>query len=207
MSVISKSFLGKIFPELDWQELDSNNYDSLFKTLMNSGQDASTTLNYLKEHKVKVGFHSQDSSGGGWTLLRNITLTPGTDPATHYNISLIVHEVFHLQQSLLTRLSVYGELLAWQYQGQAYRQAFGKGIGDPGEAYPRTQDKWDELAKLSPASREDLATAQQVMKEISPDYRSDCLPLYPLIREIGFDLRQGKFGNAFETIGNLITCR
>lgn len=207
MSALNKSFLVKVFPEFDWQELDSDGYDELFKVLINSGQDGSATLDYLKEHKVRVGFHSQDNSGGGWTLLRNITLTPGTDPSTRYNISLIVHEVFHLQQSLLTRLSVYGELLAWQYQGQAYLRAFGRGIGDSGEAYSGTQEKWDELSILSPASRQNLAKAQRVMKEISPNYRSDCLPLYPLIKEIRFLLSQGKIGDIFGTIKNLITCR
>jgi hypothetical protein len=192
---------------MDWQELGSDSYDRLFNALNSSGQDGSATLSYLKDRRVKVGFHPQDSSGGGWTLLRNITLTPGTDPSNRYNISLIVHEVFHLQQSLLTRLSVYGELLAWQYQEQAYLQAFSRGIGDPGEAYPGTQKSWDELSALSPASRQDLAKAQQVMKEISPDYRSDCLPLYPLIREIGFLVSRRKFREIFETLKNLITCR
>jgi hypothetical protein len=187
--------------------LGSDSYDKLFNALNSSGQDGSATLSYLKDRRVKVGFHPQDSSGGGWTLLRNITLTPGTDPSNRYNISLIVHEVFHLQQSLLTRLSVYGELLAWQYQEQAYLQAFSRGIGDPGEAYPGTQKSWDELSALSPASRQDLAKAQQVMKEISPDYRSDCLPLYPLIREIGFLVSRRKFRDIFETLKNLITCR
>lgn len=207
MSMISKSFLGKVFPEMDWQELNSDGYDKLFSALQDSGQDGSATLSYLKESRVKVGFHPQDSSGGGWTVLRNITLTPGTDPSNRYNISLIIHEVFHLQQSLFTRLSVYGELLAWQFQGQAYRQAFGRGIGDPGEAYPGTQKSWDELSTLSPDSRQHLEKAQQVMKKISPDYRSDCLPLYPLAKEIGFLLGQGQIGGIFETVKNLITCR
>ncbi len=207
MSIISRSTLVKVFPEMDWQEFDSDKYDKLFNALKEAGQDGSATLSYLKQHTVRVGFHSQDSSGGGWTLRGNITLTPGTNPADRYNISLVMHEVFHLQQPPLTRLSVFGELLAWQYQKQAYLQAFGTGIGDPGEAYSGTQARWDELSKLSPASRDDLVKAQQLMKRISPDYRSDCLPLYPLAKEVGFHLGKGKVGDSLETIKNLISCR
>ncbi len=205
--LIGKSFLGSLFPEINWVKLDKSGYDDIFRQLSSPGLIPSLTLAYFKKHKVKLGFLAQGYSGGGWTLLHNITIAPGTDLNNRHTLSLIIHEVFHLGQPILTRLSIYGELLAWQYQQQGYQQAFGEVIGGSSEAFAGTADKWNELSRLSPGSRSDLAKAQEIMREISPGYRSDCLPLYPLIKEVWYFLQQKEFGKAANSIKNLVTCR
>jgi len=161
----------------------------------------------MRARKIKLGFHQQYKSGAGWTVLRNITLAPGANLNDTYTLCLISHELFHLQQSIWMRLSVKGELLAWQYQKQAYHELTGKDIGDAGEAYGGTKEFWDQLALLSADSRDDLLAAQALMKKVAPTYRSDCLPLFPLNQEVGDFLKQGKFREAYQVVWNLITCK
>jgi hypothetical protein len=120
---------------------------------------------------------------------------------------LISHELYHIQQPLLARLSVQGELLAWQYQIDAYRELTGNEIGDHGQAYGGTKAFWDQIAQLSADSRDDLLKAQALMKKVAPDYRSDCLPLFPLLQEVGFYLGKGRIKDAFDVVWNLITCK
>ncbi len=98
-----------LFPESNWEELDSPKYQQVFEKLISIEQLSSEVVDYIKDKKVRIGFHQQYKSGAGWTLFRNITLTPGAnldDPST---LCLIIHEVFHLKQSILMRLSMRGE--------------------------------------------------------------------------------------------------
>ena len=142
-----------VFPERNWKELDLQHHSLLYRRLRHAGESSSATIEYLQRHKVKIGFHAQHDSGARWTILRNITLAPNTVVQDSYTLSLIVHEVFHLQQSILTRLSVYGELLAWQFQRRAYLEISGKELGERGEAFAGKKELWDELSALSPDSR------------------------------------------------------
>ena len=112
------------------------------------------------------------------------------------------------------RLSMQGELLAWQCQARTYPQIAhtrGARIGSDGEAYCRagangeTCDLWDELLTLSSESRADLEKAQDIMTRIADGYRSHALPLYPLHKEIWFHLKQGRLKQAWEVIYNLVT--
>lgn len=199
-----------LIPEFKWEELDLDKSTQVFEKLMNIDQLKSEIVDYIKTKKVRIGYHTQYKSGGGWTFLRNITLTPGDDPSNPYVLSLIIHEIFHLKQSIPMRLSMQGELRAWQYQRQTYpaiAKINGNDIGADDEAYGGTKESWDKLASLSPDSREDLEKAREVMKDIAKGYRSDCLPLYPLPQEIGFCLRQGKIREAIQAVINLITCK
>ena len=207
MTIRNNSPLTNIFPEFKWKELDPNAYREVYIRLENKGQYCSRTLEYLQEHRVKLGFLPQAYSGGGWTFLRNITLAPDETLDDPYTTTLIIHEVFHLGQSIFSRLSVYGELLAWQYQKQAYYEVSGKEIGEIGEAYSGKKDLWHQISVLSPEVRDDLAKAQELMKRIAEGYRSDCLPLYPLPKEIWYFLKQGNLISAFAAIYNLVTCR
>ena len=205
--------LDGLFPEFNWEELDFERYQKVFEKMMSVDELSNEIVNYIKNKKIKIGFHKQYKSGGGWTFLRNITLTPGDDPSDPYVLSLIIHETFHLQQSIPMRLSMQGELRAWQYQKQTYpdiANTKGNQIGMKNEAYGRgkeTNELWEKLSKLSPDSRDDLERARALMQEIAKGYRSDCLPLYPLPQEIGFCLRQGKIKEAIKAVINLITCK
>jgi hypothetical protein len=206
MKIEERNSRNHIFPELHWQELDPGALERVHHGFTRAGDRLSGTMAYIRKHKVKLGYYKQDRSGGGWTLLRNITLAPGLAADSPYALALIAHEVLHLQQSLFTRLSVQGELLAWQHQKQVYRELSGREIGEVGEAYSGTQELWEKLAGLSPNSREDLAQAQALMKQIAQRYRSECLPLSPLPKEIWYFIMQGNILAAFAAIYNLITC-
>lgn len=206
-TVMASSFFKSIFPESDWTEITTIDCDQVCQKLASAGTLNAAAAAYMKAARIRLGFHQQYKSGAGWTVLRNITLAPGAKLDDPYTLCLISHEIFHLQQSIWTRLSVQGELRAWQYQKQAYHELTGKEIGDHGEAYGGTKTYWDQLALLSIDSREDLLVAQGLMKDLCHDYRSDCLPLFPLNKEIREFLKQGKIVEAIRTVWNLITCR
>jgi len=206
-TVTASSILKSIFPESDWTELTPADYDEVFQKLTSAGALNAASASFMQHAKIRLGFHQQYKSGAGWTVLRNITLAPGAKLSDTYILCLISHELFHLQQSIWMRLSVRGELLAWQYQKQAYRELTGKDIGEHGEAYGGTKEYWDQLALLSADSRNDLIAAQGLMKKVAPDYRSDCLPLFPINKEIGDSLKQGKIIDVLSVVWNLITCR
>jgi hypothetical protein len=202
--------LDSLIPESNWEALDTDRYTKVFEKLTAADEIGAEFNGYIKKRKPRIGFHKQYKSGGGWTFLGNITLSPGDDPFDPYVLSLILHETFHLSQPLLTRLSVQGELRAWHFQQRTYPQIAatrGKPIGAAGEAYSAarvTSELWETLAQLSPDSRDDLEMAQKVMREIAPGYRSDVLPLFPLTEEIKFYLRQWKFKEAFGLIRRLL---
>ena len=203
----SAKIIDLLFPEFNWDELELPKYQQILERLGGIEELSSEVADYLKNKRIKIGYHVQYNSGGGWTALRNITLTPKTDPMNPYVLSLIIHETFHLKQSIWMRLSMQGELRAWQYQKKTYptiARVKGNEIGDDGEAYPGTEDHWDKLAQLSAESRVDLETARDVMNGVASGYRADRLPLYPLPQELGYLLRQWKFKDAIQVVLNLI---
>ena len=206
-TINATSILKGLFPELDWTETKPEEYEQVFQALMAAGTVNAAAAQFMKQARIRLGLHQQYKSGAGWTFLRNITLAPDGKLLDPYTLCLISHELFHIQQPLLARLSVRGELLAWQYQIHAYRELTGKEIGDEGQAYSRTKIYWDQIAQLSADSRDDLLAAQGLMKKVAPDYRSDCLPLFPLLQEIGFYLGKGRLKDAFDVVWNLITCK
>ena len=199
-----------LFPESKWDALDETRYKQVLDRLAGLDSLSSEVAEYLNNQKIRIGFHEQYHSGGGWTILRNITLQPlepGGDHLEPLRLSLIIHETFHLKQSLWMRLSMQGELRAWQYQQKYYpliAKSKGKSIGEADEAYPRTKEHWDKLADLSPDSRGDLETARELMQRVAKGYRSNRLPLYPLPQEIGYYLKQGKIKDAIQAVLNLV---
>src|SRR4030095_8117273 len=161
-------WLEGLFPEWNWQELTRDAYEEVFQKIHGIQDLEDEVIKYLKDNKIRIGFHKQYKSGGGWTLLRNITLSPGDDPISPYVLSLIIHETFHLKQSIWMRLSMQGELRAWQYQKATYRKITGGDIGDKGQAYAGTKAHWEEIANLASDSRDDLVKAQEFTKRVSP---------------------------------------
>jgi len=163
----------------------------LLQNLDKFGAYGPAVADYIRAHATQLGYFPQKSSGGGWTLFGNLTLLPESDLSDQRNLAIIIHEVLHLQQSLVMRLSIQGELLAWQFEYQAYHNATGKYYGEKGLPFDGTSIQWDELSRLSAASRQDLARAQILMKEVSSVYRAEKLPLYPLGREVKHALVKG----------------
>ena len=90
-----------------------------------------------------------------------------------WTLSIIAHEVKHYQQGLLTALSVYGELEAWQLQMRVLRD-----LGTPPKHAALQAIEKLRLSHDPTVLRE----AARLMKEFSPGYRIDLLPLNPIIR-------------------------
>jgi len=206
-----RAALGGLIPETVWETLKLPEFEEVTDLLSKLDPLGPEIVGYLKKRKYRIGFITQPNSGAGWTVLGNITLPPGErkrllDVGT---LSLIVHEAFHLQgQSILMRLSMKGELLAWQYQARTYPMlSQGKAIGTPGEAYSAagpTNQHWDALLTKSADSRKDLEDARDLMIAIAPTYRAYALPIYPLHQEIGYYLRRGNFKGIIEMFQSLM---
>lgn len=152
-------------------------------------------VQYLRSHRTKIGFSRQSASTGAiWFIDGNIYLNsryynPQTATNDPHLLSLMVHEVRHLQQGLFTALSVYGELEAWQLGFRVYQNLTGQlplgGGNNPHFAVLEIISlplNWD---------RQVLRRAQILMQEYAgKGYRADLLPLYPLGKEIKYWLRR-----------------
>jgi hypothetical protein len=159
--------------------------DHLLEELGLCGPQGQAAIHFLKERGVKVGLHDQPTAAR-WTLAGNIQLNPRYAcgaPDAPYPLSLIVHEVRHLQQGLFTALSVYGELDAWQVQF-SFLQSL------TGQYHSNLQFNSiinDLMSLRLSEDRKILVRAVTLMKVYAGNgYRIDMLPLYPLPREILF---------------------
>jgi hypothetical protein len=179
-----KDALKQFIPEIGWTKFAPADYELVLKNLQAFGTHGAAAAEYIHKRSVGFGYFPQASSGAGWTLMGNLTLPPNSDLADKRVLAVIIHEVLHLQQPLTTRLSIQGEVLGWQLEYKAYHEVTGKFYGERGLPFEGTHAQWAEISKLSAESYEDLARAQRLMKEVSPVYRAEKLPLYPLGREL-----------------------
>jgi hypothetical protein len=152
----------------------------VIKELEKCGSVGVGTAGFLSSHKVKLKFSKQSHSGAAWSMDGNIHLnardySPDSNPGDPALLSLVVHEVHHLQQSFVMALSVYGELDAWQVGFRFYQAKTKLPL------HPILRDllnlplNWD---------RSVLKYAADLMKTYSPGYRIHLLPLYPFDKEI-----------------------
>jgi hypothetical protein len=158
--------------------------EKLFEAVTTLGEEGSTAVEYLKARGVKIGFKKvRPNVGAFWTVFGNIRLN-----SQYYSYetslddlrirTLIIHEARHLQQGLITALSVYGELDAWQLEFGIYHRLRGR--------YPHPAVA--ELVQLPlEYNRAMLKKAANLMQDYAgKGYRVDLLPLYPLGREIQY---------------------
>lgn len=174
----------QIFPELGWERLTPAAHHQLLTSLDAFTPYGPPAAAYLREHATGLGYFSQTGNAAAWTLFNNLILHADTDLNHPRTMALLIHEVLHLQQPFTLRLSIQGELAAWQLEYRIYGEATGVFYGEAGAPFAGKKAHWQALSRLSSASRTDLAHAQRLMKEISPPYRAQMLPLYPLGREI-----------------------
>lgn len=161
--------------------------NSLLTNLESSGPEAAAAAEYLRWRHTRVSVYAQ-TTGARWTADRRIEIHPryaelaADDP---YVISLVIHEVRHLQQGQFTALSVYGELEAWHLQFGYLKKA--TGIYQPD---PRRDDLIDELMHVPlNQERSALEQARRLMQAFAgKKYRIDLLPLYPLPAEIRYQV-------------------
>jgi hypothetical protein len=158
--------------------------EKLFEAVAGLGEEGCAAVDFLKASHVKIGFKNvRPNIGAFWTVFGNIRLN-----SHYYNYetslddlrirTLIIHEARHLQQGLVTALSVYGELDAWQLEFGVYHRVKGR--------YPHAAIA--ELMQLPlECERTLLKKAAKLMQDYAgKGYRIDLLPLYPLGREIKY---------------------
>jgi len=158
--------------------------EKLFEAVTTLGEEGSTAVEFLKARRVKIGFKKvRPNVGAFWTVFGNIRLN-----SQYYSYetslddlrirTLIIHEARHLQQGLITALSVYGELDAWQLEFGIYHRLRGR--------YPHAAVA--EIMQLPlEYNRAVLKRAANLMQDYAgKGYRVDLLPLYPLGREIQY---------------------
>ena len=158
--------------------------ENLFEAVTQIGEEGRAAVEYVRTHKTKIGFKRvRPSVGAFWTVFGNIHLnsryytyeTPFDDIRIK---TLIIHEARHLQQGIMTALSVYGELDAWQLEFGIYYRIRGR--------YPHPAIA--ELMTLPLAcDRVALKKAAQLMQAYAgKGYRVDLLPLFPWKQEVKY---------------------
>lgn len=165
-------------PKQNWTEL-------ICECLEKTDEIGTQTAHFLRQHRTPVTFEKDKPSvGAAWTPWRSVKInTVYFTPEKIDNprlLSLVVHEVRHLQQGVFTALSVYGELDAWQVDFNFQKSLTGK--------YPAPII--EELCALPlEFDRQVLTRARDMMQAFAgKGYRIDLLPLYPLPREIRYRL-------------------
>ena len=162
----------------------------LLESLDQMGEAGRDAAKYLRDHRTYIGFRRvRKNVGAFWTVIRTIHLNTmhyflESDPADPRVLTLMIHEVKHLQQGLITALSIYGELEAWQLQFRLYHQMTKVTVHTAIEELLSLPLGWD---------RDILRRARGLMQDYaSKGYRADLLPLYPL----GMELRYRLLGRA-----------
>ncbi len=156
---------------------------SLLTGLQQAGPEGEAAALYIREKHVRLGMRAQPT-GARWRPGHRIDLHPhylDEGPQAVYPLSLVIHEVRHLQQGALEALSVHGELDAWQTQFSFIARLTGR--------YHDQPEKDQILVQLMSLSlswdRSVLRDARRLMREYAgPKYRIDLLPLFPLQREV-----------------------
>ena len=158
--------------------------ENLLESVTQLGEEGRAAVEFLRTHRTSISFQQvRPSIGAFWTVFGNIRLnsryytyeTPFDDLRIK---TLVIHEARHLQQGLVTALSVYGELDAWQLEFGIYHRIKGK--------YPHPAIA--ELMTLPLGyDRAVLKNAACLMQAYAgKGYRADLLPLFPLPREIQY---------------------
>jgi hypothetical protein len=163
--------------------------ENLLDAVIQLGEEGRAAVEFLRARRIKIGFMQvRPNVGAFWTVFGNIRLNSlyytYETPFDELRIkTLIIHEARHLQQGLITALSVYGELDAWQLEFGIYYRIKGN--------YPHPAIA--ELMKLPLGyDRSILKEAARLMQTYAgKGYRVDLLPLFPLPREIKFWMTGG----------------
>ena len=154
----------------------------LLNQLDTSGPEAQAAADFIRKRRIKVGFRKASPSVGGyWYVDGNIYLndtlfsldTPVTNPRA---LCLVLHEAYHLKQGILTALSVYGELEAWQIDFRLYSRLTNRSPSGALAELLALPLSWDRAM---------LRRARMLMQAFGgKGYRADLLPLYPAHNEI-----------------------
>jgi len=158
--------------------------EKYFEKVAQSSTEGREAVEFVRVRKIQVGMRrARKSVGAFWTLEGNFFLN-----SVHHTYdsvlenprawTLFVHEVRHLQQGVLTALSIYGELDAWQVEFNLYKRLTGKTL----------HENLEELLSLPlNMNRDNLQHARRLMIQYAgKSYGANWLPLYPIHKEIKY---------------------
>ena len=157
---------------------------NLLAALESVGEEGHGAAEFLRAHKTYVSFWKvRKNVGAFWTVFGTIHFNSlrysyQTNIEDADVLTLLIHEVKHLQQGPILALSVYGELEAWQLQFRLYHQLTGKPM------HPVIAELMSLPLEYDRVVLKKAATLMQVYA--GKGYRADLLPLYPLWREIRY---------------------
>jgi hypothetical protein len=159
----------------EWQE-------KFLAAVGNSCDEGREAVDYIRKHKTRLGMRrARKSVGAFWTLAKSAHLnsrhyTRENSLENPHAWSLLIHEVRHLQQGVLTAFSIYGELDAWQYQYRILKKLTGKQLSALQE---------EILSLPLNMDRENLQHARKLMTRFAgKSYGANFLPLYPIHKEL-----------------------
>ena len=171
---------------IDWNDGMEHSIwkESLLESVAQLGEEGRAAVDFVRIHKTKINFKRVRANiGAFWTVFGNINLnslyyTYDTSFDDLRIKTLVIHEARHLRQGIMTALSVYGELDAWQLEFGIYHRV--KGV------YPHKVI--EELMSLPLGyDRPTLRKAVQLMQAYAgKGYRADLLPLFPWKKEIKY---------------------
>ena len=158
--------------------------NNILQALTHVGEPGMEAAEFLRAHKIYIGFwRVRKNVGAYWTVLRTIHFNSvyysrSMDVNDVGMLTLLIHEVKHLQQGIFLALSVYGELEAWQLQFRLYHELTNAPM------HPAIA----ELLSLPlKRDRDVMKKAVLLMQTYAgKGYRADLLPLYPLGQEIKY---------------------
>ncbi len=160
-----------------WQE-------KLLEAVAGLGEEGRAASEFLRKRKTFIGFwRVRKNVGAFWTFLGTIHFN-----SFYYSLNsnvndislltLLLHEVKHLQQGVMLAFSVFGELEAWQLQFRLYHELTGT------QPHPAIVEL---LALPLSLDRAVLKRAAELMQAYAgKGYRADLLPFYPFPREIQY---------------------
>lgn len=158
--------------------------ENLLEAVTQLGEEGRVAVEYVRAHRTRIGFRrARASIGAYWTVFGTIRLnsqyyTYQTSLDDLRIKTLIIHEARHLQQGIITALSVYGELDAWQLEFGIYYRLKGN--------YPHAAVA-ELMALPLKYDRNVLKKAARLMQAYAgKGYRVDLLPLFPLHQEIKY---------------------
>lgn len=158
--------------------------ENLLESVAQLGEEGRRAVGFLRARGTRIGLkRARPNVGAFWTLWGTIHLNSRyytyETPLDNLRIkTLIIHEARHLQQGLITALSVYGELDAWQLEFGVYYRITGR--------YPHPAIR-DLMALPLALDRKVLKEAACLMQAYAgKGYRIDLLPLFPLPLEIKY---------------------
>ncbi|MBT3188739.1 MAG: hypothetical protein HN736_01715 [Anaerolineae bacterium] len=163
---------------------------AVLEKLAETGSLGRESAEYIRKYKARIYFKKYSkSTGARWFLFHQISLntryySTNTDLNNPKLLSLLVHEVHHLKQGVLTALSVYGELDAWQVEYRFHKEISPAKLHSALEEILILPLNWD---------RDNLRRAAKLMQDYAgKGYRINWLPLYPIHKEITYWVKRKK---------------